>query len=86
VLVGFVASSSSATYNSLPSGYTAHTNSPTTNAWGGYKVVTSTSANTLQFGSNASEATISALAAIRSAGGVGSAPCTFMLMGIGKQC
>jgi hypothetical protein len=46
VIVGVVASSSSASFNSTPPTYTPHSGAPLPTSWGGYKVVTSTSANT----------------------------------------
>jgi hypothetical protein len=86
LVVGVVASSSPATFSVTPGGYTAFTGAPTVNAWAGYKLVTSTSANTFASTSGGGEDTLTTVAVLMSeppAGG-GSGPCLRMLRGMGR--
>jgi hypothetical protein len=86
LVAGAVVSSSTATFNATPGGYTAFTGAPTLNAWAGYKLVTSTSANAFASTSGSNEDSLTTVAVLMSeppAGG-GSGPCLRMLRGMGR--
>jgi hypothetical protein len=82
VIAGVVASSSAATYTVTPATYSAHSGAPLTASWGGYKIVTSTSANAFASTSQTSEFTVSGLMAIKS-GSAAAVPCLRGLLRVG---
>jgi hypothetical protein len=85
IIAGSVVSSSAATFNGLPGGYTTFTGTPTVNTWAGYKIVTSIAANTFVSGSNANEDTLSTVMALMTEAPAGG--CTGSrrsLMGLGR--
>jgi hypothetical protein len=85
IIAGTVVSSSAATVNTLPGGYTAFTGTPTTNTGAGYKLVTSTAANTFVSGSSATEDTLSTVMALMTeAAGGGCTGSRRSLMGLGR--